>query len=80
MNVKMLRVIEALMDREIRPFLEQDGGNVEIIDLKEEDDLIKVYMRYMGACVGCGGADGTLMAIEANLKEKIDDSIRVYSV
>ena len=48
------QVEEAL--KKIRPMLQRDGGNVELIDV--EDGIVKV--RLQGACQGCPGAQMTL--------------------
>lgn len=54
---------------EIRPSLEADGGNVELVDVSE-DGIVKV--RLTGACGTCPMSTFTLkMAIEKTLKDKI---------
>jgi len=50
---------------------------VEIIDIK--DTLI--YCRLAGSCQGCAGASQTLrMLVEQNLKDLVDERIRVIEV
>jgi NifU-like protein len=80
--VQKFKAIEAVIDENIRPMLIMDGGNLEIIDIKETDEhLTDVYIRYMGACVGCASSSsGTLFAIEAVLKEKCSENIRVLPI
>ncbi len=69
--------IEKSMDEYIRPMLQQDGGDVEIIDIK---DTI-VYVRLVGACATCTGAAMTLKnLVEKTLKDRVDERIRVISV
>ena len=71
-----LRVEQALHGY-IRPLLRRDGGDVEIIDIK--DTLI--YCRLAGSCQGCAGASQTLrMLVEQNLKDLVDERIRVIEV
>jgi Fe-S cluster biogenesis protein NfuA len=54
---------------EIRPGLQADGGNVELVDVTE-DGTVKV--RLTGACAGCPMSTMTLkMAIEKRLKEQV---------
>ncbi len=54
---------------EIRPSLEADGGNVELVDVSE-DGIVKV--RLTGACGTCPMSTFTLkMAIEKTLKDRI---------
>ena len=79
--VQKLKAVEEIIDENIRPMLVMDGGNLEILDIKENEDYTDIYIRYLGACSGCASsATGTLYAIEAILKEKLDDSIRVLPV
>ena len=69
--------IEAAMDEYIRPMLAKEGGDVEIVDIK--DTL--VYCRLAGACAGCAGAAQTLkMMVEKTLKDVVDERIRVIQV
>ena len=76
------KAIEKVIDENIRQFLVFDGGNLEIIDIKENGDFIDVYIRYMGACVGCASATtGTLFGIEHTLREKLGyQNIRVLPI
>ncbi len=79
--VQKLKVVEKGLDDNIRQMLIMDGGNMEILDIKENGANIDIYIRYLGACNGCASsATGTLYAIEAVLKEKIDQSIRVLPI
>jgi NifU-like protein len=79
--VAKIKTIEAVLDENIRPMLIMDGGNMELLDIKETDENIDIYIRYLGACSSCAtGSTGTLFAIEATLKEKLDQSIRVLPV
>ena len=69
--------VEQTLHGHIRPLLRRDGGDVEIIDIK--DTL--VYCRLAGACQGCAGAGQTLrMLVEQNLKDLVDQRIRVIEV
>lgn len=69
-----LRQIEEILDETIRPGLQGDGGDIEVI--KYEDK--KLYVSYQGACGTCpSSTTGTLMAIEGILKEQFDPSIEV---
>ena len=58
--------------------LVMDGGDMEIIDIKENGVNTDLYIRYLGACSGCASAStGTLFAIEGILKQKLDPNLRV---
>lgn len=69
--------IDEVMERDVLPMLRADGGDAEIVDIKEN----AVYLRLQGACAGCPGAATTLkLLVERTLKEKIDEHLRVISV
>ena len=68
--------VEKVMN-EIRPMLQADGGDVELVDIV--DGVVKV--RLMGACAGCPGATMTLhMGIERKLKAEIPEVKGVEAV
>jgi Fe-S cluster biogenesis protein NfuA len=63
-------VVQEVLD-EIRPALQADGGNVELLEVSE-DGIVKLEM--VGACAGCPMATLTLRAgIERILFERIPD-------
>lgn len=69
--------VEKAIDEYVRPMLKNDGGDVEIVDIKD----MLVYCRLTGACQGCAGAAQTLrMLVEQTLKEMVDERIRVIGV
>jgi len=79
--VQQIKAVDAVIDENVRQFLIMDGGNMEIIDIKKDDDYIDIYIRYLGACSGCASsATGTLYAIESTLKEKLSKKIRVLPI
>ena len=79
--VQKLKVVEDIIDENIRPMLVMDGGNLQILDIKENEGYTDIYIRYMGACSGCASSStGTLYAIESILKQKLDENIRVLPV
>ena len=80
--VQKLKKVEKVIDENIREMLMMDGGNLEIVDLRDTDDgYTDVYIRYLGACSGCASSStGTLYAIEAVLREKLSDKIRVLPI
>jgi Fe-S cluster biogenesis protein NfuA len=70
------RVQEAL--KSIRPYLQADGGDVELIDV---DDEGVVSVRLAGACRGCPGALMTLkMGVERILKKQVPEVKSVETV
>ena len=66
------KIIE-LLDK-IRPYLNNDGGDVEFV--KYEDGI--VFVKLTGACAGCGYADITLSeTVEEMLVSEIPEVIEV---
>ena len=62
----------------IRPSLQADGGDVELVDINEEG-IVKI--RLQGECVGCPMSTLTLkMGIEKVLKQNVPEIVRVESV
>ena len=71
-----VRMIEALLDERIRPYLAGDGGWLEIVELA--GDTLRI--RYQGACGSCPSSlTGTLMAIENMIRDEIDPEITVVA-
>ena len=69
------KVEKALND--IRPSLQIDGGNVELVDV--EDGIVKV--RLTGACGGCPMSQMTLkQGIETHVKKAVPEVVSVVAV
>ncbi|MCK5114078.1 MAG: NifU family protein [Phycisphaerae bacterium] len=74
MKDKVANVIET-----IRPLLQADGGDIELVGVDEETG--KVSVRLQGACKGCPGAQMTLkMGVERKLKEEVPEVTEVIAV
>ena len=74
MKEKVAEVID-----EIRPALQADGGDVELVDVDEDAGVVKV--RLTGACRGCPMSQMTLqMGIEQELKKQIPAVTKVVAV
>jgi len=70
--------VQKVLDR-VRPMLQADGGDVELVDVDEETGQVKV--RLTGACGGCPMSQLTLkMGIESELKKQIPEVKEVVSV
>ena len=68
--------VEEVLDR-LRPMLMADGGNIELIDVKEGD----VFVHLVGACGMCPSSTMTLkMGVERALKEAIPGVKQVIQV
>jgi Fe-S cluster biogenesis protein NfuA len=70
--------VEKSLDR-IRPALQNDGGNVELIDVDESKGIVKV--KLVGACGSCPMSQMTLrMGVERVLREDIPEITEVVAV
>lgn len=70
------KVEEAI--NKIRPFLQQDGGDIELVDVTD-DGVVKVKLK--GACGSCPMSQMTLKnGVERALKEEIPEIVRVEAV
>jgi Fe-S cluster biogenesis protein NfuA len=69
--------VEKVID-EIRPALQADGGDVELVEVTENG---VVKLRLMGACRGCPMSTYTLkLGIEQRLKEAVPEVKEVVEV
>jgi len=74
----MKEKVEAVIE-EIRPALQADGGDVELVDVDEKEGVVKV--RLQGACRGCPMSQMTLqMGIEQELKKQVPAVTKVVAV
>ncbi|NQU18901.1 NifU family protein [bacterium] len=63
---------------EVRPTLQADGGNVDLISISDEG---KVTVKLTGACGGCPMSQMTLkMGIEKVIKQRVPEIKEVVSV
>ncbi len=75
---QLIKRIEGVVEREVRPQLQADGGDLEVVDIKEGPI---VYCRLVGACAGCPGASTTLkLMVEQVLKDRVHERTRVIAV
>ena len=69
--------IQSILDKDIRPFVARDGGDVEYHSY--QNNIVYLYMR--GACSGCPSSKMTLkVGIEARLKERIPEIKEVIAI
>jgi len=68
-KAQKIEKIEEWLHQTVRGTLQGDGGDIQILDLTEDNRL---QIRYQGACAGCGSAmGGTLFYIEDELKNNV---------
>ena len=73
-NIQRMHLIEAVIDDEIRPMLQADGGDIRLEDI----DGKKVFVKFMGMCSNCPSSQITLQnVVEAKLQEKVDPDLVV---
>jgi NifU-like protein len=76
--VQKIKAVEAILEEYIRPTLKADGGDVELIDIKNTDDMFEVLIKYQGQCMSCSmNTTTTLAGIEDMLKFKLKAPIKV---
>ncbi len=69
--------VEAALDERIRPAIMMDGGNIEVVEVKQN----KVFVRLMGACGTCPSSQMTLrLGVERVLREKFPEMEALISV
>ncbi len=69
--------VDAAIDL-IRPAIQEDGGDVELVDV-EEDGTVKI--RFHGACCGCPSANMTLYhGIRRVLMDKVPEVREVVAI
>lgn len=73
-NIQKIKLIEETIEREIRPALLQDGGDIELIDVEGD----RVLISFRGACAKCPVAEFTIMnVVQPKLREFVTEDIFV---
>ncbi|MBF0117994.1 MAG: Fe-S cluster assembly protein NifU [Desulfobacterales bacterium] len=76
-NLQKIRLIEQTLEREIRPVLKKDGGNIELVDVEGDN----VYVKLMGTCAKCKASQFTLKNyVENKLQELVSNQLTVLEV
>jgi len=77
---EQLEVINDALTRYIRPILIKDGGDITLLEYKNDPD-IELRLAYLGNCAGCSlGATSTYDLIKNTLSQIIDENIRIYII
>jgi NifU-like protein len=72
--LETIRLIEETMEREIRPMLQNDGGDIDLIDV----DHNRVIIAFRGMCAQCNVAEITMRdVVQAKLREFVSPDITV---
>ncbi len=73
----LIKRVDSALD-DVRPHLEVDGGNVEVIDVTD-DKVVKI--KWLGTCMTCSMSAMTMRAgIEEAIKGKIPEIMGVVAV
>lgn len=79
--VQKIKSVESILEEYIRPTLKADGGDVDLMDVKEVDGVFEVLIKYKGECMSCSmNTTTTLAGIEDMLKFKLKAPIKVIVV
>jgi NifU-like protein len=76
-NLERISLIKDIINKEIKPQLKADEGDIELIDI----DRNHVYVKFLGSCLGCPSSGFTLKNfVESKLKKLVDPDIKVFEV
>lgn len=76
-NIQRMKLVEETLEREIRPALRADGGDIELVDIYGT----KVIVALRGTCTHCPSAEFTLKEyVEKKLREQVDEDIVLEEV
>ena len=71
--LQKIALIQDILEQEVRPRLQADGGDLELIDI----DGSRVIIALRKMCVECPMGGITLQNIEQKLRELVDEKITV---
>jgi NifU-like protein len=73
-TIEKIDRINSVLEKDVRPLLYTDGGDVELVDL----DGNEVVIRFKGRCAECGNADVTqYTVVEKLIRERVSPELRV---
>ncbi|PIR17251.1 MAG: Fe-S cluster assembly protein NifU [Deltaproteobacteria bacterium CG11_big_fil_rev_8_21_14_0_20_49_13] len=76
-NIQKINRLTEFLDKKIRPTLQKDGGDLELVDL---DNNI-VFLKLLGHCSGCIGAASTMKDfVEKKLNEEVSPKLKVQEM
>ena len=75
-NMKKMQLMQEVLEKDIRPLLWADGGDLELIDI----DGSKVQVAFRKACAGCASSGNTARMVEAKLRDLVAEDIVVEEV
>ena len=76
-NIQKIRLVEETLEREVKPALRQDGGDIELVDF----DNNTVFVRLRGTCSTCAASQVTLKNyVETKIRELVSPELIVEEV
>lgn len=73
-NLQKIDLIRSVLTSDVKPILEQDGGDCELVDV----DGDAVVVKFKGHCAGCALSSMTLVTVvEKTLREKVSKTLTV---
>jgi NifU-like protein len=76
-NIQKIRLVEETLEREVKPALRQDGGDIELVDF----DNNVVFVKLRGTCATCAASQVTLKNyVETKIKELVSPDLIVEEV
>ena len=78
-DTEAVQLIKEIFQTRVRPFVQEDGGDIKYLDFDEESGVVMIEMR--GSCVGCPSSEVTLKnGIENMLKHYVAEVTEVRNV
>ncbi len=75
-NLRKMQLIQDVLEKEVRPLLWADGGDLELIDIAGNN----VQIAFRKACAGCVSSGHTAKFVEQKLREFVAEEITVEEV
>ena len=76
-RIEKVEQIQFILEK-IRPFIQQDGGDIELVDVRD-DGVVEV--KLLGACSSCGLSDQTLkLGVEMAIKQEVEGVVEVINI
>ena len=73
-NIQKIKLVEEILEKEIKPVLAKDGGDIELIDIEGND----VTVKMLGACAGCQTSQVTLKNfVQTKIRELVSPDLNV---
>ena len=78
-DTEAVQMIKEIIETRVRPFVQEDGGDITYLSFAEDEGLVMVEMK--GSCAGCPSSAVTLKnGIEGMLKHYVAEVKRVEAV